>query len=301
MTRGTRQKRISWWVGLFLLPCLLLYLSAVIAPIGMAVALSLFAWDGSGPMDFVGLGNWSTFVTDTDALLALRRTGVLVLASWLLQIPLAMALGVYTAGRGIHRAVLSAVYFVPTLLSAAAIGVLWGQLFSGVGGGIPYAAEHFGLFFLAPDWLGDPNLVMITIVVLVAWQWVPIHSLLFRAGYSQIPRSIYEAASIDGVSGFARFWYITLPMLRHTIVTSSILNIVGSLTIFDLIYVLTGGGPGQNSRVLALAQYLEGFGSMRFGYASTLAVVLGIVAIAASVVMIKVTGFGKMKSQAEGV
>lgn len=302
MTLTARKTtRIAWWAGIFLLPSLLLYASLVIVPIGVAMVLSLFDWDGSGPMEFIGLGNWSTFFADADAMAAMQRTGVLVVASWLVQVPLAMALGIYASGKARHRVVLSSVYFIPALMSAAAMGVLWGQLFSPVGGGISYAADNFGLFFLSPDWLGDPQLVMATIIALVAWQFVPFHALLFQAGVSQIPRSIYEAAAIDGVSGPRRFWFVTLPMLRHTIVTSSILNIVGSLTIFDLIYVLTQGGPGQHSRVLALAQYLEGFSSMRFGYASTLAVVLGAVAIAISLVMVRVTGFGKMKSQAEGV
>jgi raffinose/stachyose/melibiose transport system permease protein len=135
----------------------------------------------------------------------------------------------------------------------------------------------------------------------VAWEFIPFHSLLFEAGARQIPKSIYEAASIDGIGPYRQFFRITLPMLRHTIVTSSTLNLVGSLTVFDLIYTLTGGGPGQSSRVLALAQYLEGFESLDFGYASALAVVLGVVAVIVSLVLIRVTGFGKMRSQSEGV
>lgn len=301
MAKTVRRARVAWWVALFVLPALLLYASLVLVPIGIAAALSLFDWDGSGPMTFIGLENWVTFFGDQDALASVQRTALLVIASWVVQVPIAMAIGIYAAGTGRHRAVLSSIFFIPALMSAAAMGVLWGQLFSPVGGGVTYAAEHFGLFFLSPDWLGDPQLVLATIVALIAWQYVPFHALLFRAGVSQIPRSIYEAAAIDGVSGPRRFWSVTLPMLRHTIVTSTILNIVGSLTIFDLIYVLTQGGPGQSSRVLALAQYLEGFTAMRFGYASTLAVVLGALAITFSLIMVRVTGFGKMKSQAEGV
>lgn len=301
MAKTMKRAKVAWWVALFVLPALLLYASLVLVPIGVAAGLSLFEWDGSGPSEFIGLGNWFAFFSDQDALASVQRTALLVIASWLVQVPIAMALGVYAAGAGRHRALLTSVFFVPALMSSAAMGVLWGQLFSPVGGGVTYAAENFGLFFLSPDWLGDPQLVLATIVALIAWQFVPFHTLLFRAGVSQIPRSIYEAAAIDGVTGLRRFLFVTLPMLRHTIVTSSILNIVGSLTIFDLIYVLTQGGPGQSSRVLALAQYLEGFTSMRFGYASTLAVVLGGVAITFSLIMVRVSGFGKMKSQAEGV
>jgi ABC-type sugar transport system permease subunit len=142
---------------------------------------------------------------------------------------------------------------------------------------------------------------MATVIALIAWEFIPFHSLLYQAGVRQIPTSIYEAAALDGVGPTRRLFSITIPMLRHTIVTSSTLNIVGSLTVFDLIYTLTGGGPGESTRVLALAQYLEGFNSLSFGYASVLAVVLGVAAVIVSVILVGVTGFGRMRSQAEGV
>jgi raffinose/stachyose/melibiose transport system permease protein len=187
------------------------------------------------------------------------------------------------------------------LFSAAALGILWSLLLSPVNGGVTYASTHFGLFFLDHQWISDPDLVMGTVIVLVAWEFIPFHSLLFEAGARQIPKSIYEAAAIDGIGPYRRFFKITLPMLRHTIVTSSTLCLVGSLTVFDLIYTLTGGGPGQSTRVLALAQYLEGFESLDFGYASALALVLGVLAVIVSMLLIGVTGFGKMRSQSEGV
>jgi raffinose/stachyose/melibiose transport system permease protein len=301
LSQLAKKKGIAWWAGAFLLPAAALYVGLVVLPIVVAVVLSLCSWDGSGPIQYIGLGNWRQFIHDSDALSALQRTGLLVVISWLLQEPLAIALGIYASGRQRHRAVLTAVYFVPALISAAALGILWGQLLSAVNGGVPYAADHFGLFFLSHDWLGDPHLVMGTVVVLVAWQFVPFHSLLYQAGVNQIPRSLYEAAAIDGIGPWRKLWDITIPMLRHTIVTSSTLNIVGSLTVFDLIYVLTGGGPGQSSRVLALAQYLEGFSSFNFGYASVLAVVLGGCAVVISLVLVRLTGFGDMRSEAEGV
>ena len=106
-------------------------------------------------------------------------TGVLVVASWLVQEPIALALGIFAAGRQRHRALLTAVYFLPMLISAASLGILWNLLLSPVNGGVTYAATHFGLFFLNYQWLSDPNLVMATVIVLVAWEFIPFHSLLF--------------------------------------------------------------------------------------------------------------------------
>src|SRR3954462_2516023 len=295
-----RRPRVWWPLG-FLLPALVLFVGLVVLPIVVALLLSFCSWNGSTQIQFVGLANWHQFVHDDSALAALQRTALLVIASLLIQEPIAMALGIYAAGRQRHRAVLTAIYFLPMLISAAALGILLGQLLSPVNGGIQYAGQNFGLVFLNHDWLGDPELVMATVIVLIAWEFIPFHSLLYQAGVRQIPTSIYEAAALDGIGPVRRLFSITIPMLRHTIVTSSTLNIVGSLTVFDLIYTLTGSGPGESTRVLALAQYLEGFNSLNFGYASVLAVVLGVAAVIVSVILVGVTGFGKMRSQAEGV
>jgi raffinose/stachyose/melibiose transport system permease protein len=297
--RSPRRARV-WWPVWFLLPPVALFAGLVVLPIVLAVLLSFCTWNGTSAIHYTGMANWHQFIHDPSALAALERTFVLVIASWLIQEPIALALGLFAAGHQRHRALFSAIYFLPMLISAAALGILWGLLLSPVNGGVTYASTHFGLSFLDRQWLGDPNLVMATVIVLVAWEFIPFHSLLYEAGARQIPKSIYEAAAIDGIGPYRKFFRITLPMLRYTLVTSSTLNLVGSLTVFDLIYTLTGGGPGQSTRVLALAQYLEGFESLDFGYASTLAIVLGILAVIVSLLLIGLTGFGKMRSQAEG-
>lgn len=294
------KKRVAWWAAWFLLPAVLLFAGMVLVPIVVAVLLSLCSWDGSGAIHFIGLGNWRTLIHDSSAAAALERTGVLVVCSWLVQEPISLALGVFAAGRQKYRAVLTTLYFLPLVISAAALGILWSNLLSPIGGGVQYAGVHFGLGFLNKDWLGDSHLVLGTVIVLVSWEFIPFHMLLYQAGTRHIPASLYEAAAMDGITPVRKFWNITLPMLRHTIVTSSVLNIVGSLTVFDLIYTLTKGGPGESTTVLALDQYLEGFGDFTFGYAAVLAVLLGIIGIGVSLLLIKVTGFGKMRSQAEG-
>jgi raffinose/stachyose/melibiose transport system permease protein len=297
--RRPRRSRV-WWPVWFLLPPVALFAGLVVLPIVLAVLLSFCSWNGSSAIQYTGLANWHQFIHDPSALAALERTGVLVIASWLVQEPIALALGIFAAGRQRHRTWFTAVYFLPMLISAASLGILWNLLLSPVNGGVTYAGTHFGLFFLNHEWLSNPSLVMGTVIALVAWEFIPFHSLLFEAGARQIPKSIYEAAAMDGIGPYRRFFQMTLPMLRHTIVTSSTLNLVGSLTVFDLIYTLTGGGPGQSTRVLALAQYLQGFESLNFGYASTLAVVLGVLAVIVSLLLIGLTGFGRMRSQAEG-
>jgi raffinose/stachyose/melibiose transport system permease protein len=299
---GLRRPRVVWWAVWFMAPASVLFGALVLVPVIVAVWLSFVRWNGVGTAHFVGLGNWSQLFRDATAGASLERTGILVGASWALQEPLAIALGIYIAGCQRHRAVLSAIYFLPLLISGAGIGIMWQNLLSPVGGGVQYIGIHLSpLGFLNKDWLGDPNLVLGTVVVLVAWEFIPFHMLLYQAGTRAIPGVLYEAAALDGISGFQRLRYITLPLLRNTIVTSSTLNIVGSLTIFDVIYTLTQGGPGESTRVFALDQYIVGFNEMNFGYGSTLAVALGVLGIAVSLVIIRVTGFGRMRSQMEGL
>jgi raffinose/stachyose/melibiose transport system permease protein len=299
--RAARRGRRATWVAWFLLPGLALFVGLVLLPIIVAALLSFSSWNGSGAIRLTGFGNWIEFIHDPSAAAALERTGILVVASWLIQEPIALALGIFVAGRQIHRVFLATIFFLPALFSSAALGILWSQLLSPVNGGVQYAGSHFGLAFLNHDWLGDVHLVLAAVIVLVAWQFIPFHTLLYQAGVRQIPRSLYEAAALDGITAWARVRRITIPMLRNTIVTSSTLNVVGSLTVFDLIYTLTTGGPGQSTRVLALDQYLEGFSSFNFGYASALGLVLGVLGMVIAIVLVKVTGFGKMRSQAEGV
>lgn len=295
-----RRRPIAWWAVWFVLPALLLFALLVLVPIVVALGLSFVSWHGVGAAHFAGLSKWTQLFHDPTAGAALERSGIVVGASWLIQEPVALALGVFAAGRQRYRAVLTALFFLPLLISGAGIGIMWSNLLSPIGGGVQYAATHFGLGFLNHGWLASPRLALPTVIVLVAWEFIPFHTLLYQAGTKQIPTVLYEAASLDGITPTRKFRFITLPMLKNTIVTSSVLNIVGSLTVFDLIYTLTQGGPGESTRVLPLEQYVVGFGEQHFGYGSVLAVALGVIGIVVSVVLIKITGFGRMESQAEG-
>ncbi len=295
-----RGRKLEWWAVWLMLPAICLFTMLVLIPIVVALILSFTSWSGVGPVHFAGLSKWSELFHDSTAGASLERSGVVVGVSWLLQEPIAIALGIYIAGRQHYRAFLSAIYFLPLLISGAGIGIMWSNMLSPIGGGVQYAGIHFGLGFLNNDWLGNPSLVLGTVVILVSWEFIPFHMLLYQAGTRQIPTTLYEAAALDGITSWGRIRFVTIPMLRNTIVTSSVLNIVGSLTVFDLIYTLTQGGPGESTRVFSLDQYIVGFGEMHFGYGSVLAVALGGIGIIISLVLIRVTGFGRMKSEMEG-
>ena len=281
---------------LMAVPALAFFVVFALAPMVLVVVLSLTKWDGLGSPAWAGIANWKRLATDPVTHHAIWLTVKVMVYSWLVQTPISLLLGVFIAGQQRYRALLAVVYFVPLLLSTAAIAITFKNLLD----------PNFGLAnavkasFLAKDWLGNPNLVLFTVVFVIAWQFVPFHTLLYQAGVRQIPRTIYEAAAIDGAGAVAQFFRITLPQLRYTIVTSSTLMLVGSITYFDVVFVLTGGGPGIATRTLPLDMYLTGFSSNEMGRASAIAVVLVVAGLLLSLGLVRFSGFARMRSQMEG-
>ena len=281
---------------LMAVPALAFFVIFALAPMLIVVFLSLTRWDGLGSPSWIGLENWKRLATDPVTRNAVWLSLKVMVLSWLVQTPVSLLLGVFIAGKQRYRALFAVLYFIPLLLSTAAIAIAFKNLLD----------PNFGLAtaanvpLFAKDWLGDPNLVLYTLIFVIAWQFVPFHTLLYQAGVRQIPQSIFDAAAIDGAGAVTQFFRITLPQLRYTIVTSSMLMLVGSLTYFDVVFILTGGGPGIATRLLPLDMYLTGFSSNEMGRASAIAVVLVVAGLALSLALVRFSGFAKMRSQMEG-
>ncbi len=287
--------------SLMLVPAGILFIVFAFLPVLVAVPLSFTDWNGLFQFNWIGFENWVRVVHDPLALRSMQLTFLITVLSWLLQTPISLIIGVYLAGPQRHRAVLGAIFFVPLLLSSAAVAIAWSNMLDPNFGAINQTLRTLGLTALAnTNWLGDPTLAFISVVVVVSWTYVPFHALLYQAGARQIPPSIYEAAQMDGASGTRIFFEFTLPLLKYTIVTSSMLLIVGAVTSFDILFMLTGGGPGTSTRILPLHMYVEGFQSHEFGYSSTLAVLLAVVGSILSYTLVRLSGFASMRSQMGG-
>ncbi|GAA4623540.1 sugar ABC transporter permease [Actinoallomurus vinaceus] len=277
-------------------PALALFALFALAPMAIVVYLGLTKWDGLATPAWAGAANWRTALTSGVTRHAVWLTLKFMAISWLVQTPVSLLLGVFVAGRQRYRAVLAVLYFIPLLISSAAVAIIFKNLLDpnfGLG-----AALH--LSWLSRDWLGDPDLAFATIVFVIAWQFVPFHTLLYQAGVRQIPASLYEASAIDGAGRVAQFRYVTLPQLRYTIVTSSTLMLVGSLTYFDLVFVMTGGGPGYATRLLPLDMYITGFQSTQMGLASVVSVILVAAGLVLSLGIVRFSGFSRMRSRQAG-
>ena len=279
------------------LPALALFGGFALAPMVLVFVLGFTQWSGLGKPVWAGLSNWHEVVADPVTQGAGWLTLKLMVTSWLVQTPICLLLGVFIAGPQRYRSVLAVIYFIPLLLSTVAIGITFRALLD-PNFGVSAAPS---LAFLAHDWLGDEDLAFYSIVAVVSWQFIPFHTLLYQAGVRQIPRIIYEAAIVDGAGRLAMFWHITLPQLRYTIVTSSMLILVGSLTYFDLVYVMTQGGPGFATRLLPLDMFLSAFSRREMGRASAIASLLVGGGLLLSLVLVRFSGFARMRSQQEGL
>jgi ABC-type sugar transport system permease subunit len=289
----TRQDRPSGW---YLAPALVFFGAFAVLPMVLVVYLSFTSWDGFGSPTLSGTENWTRLIEDGRAWESLRLTLLFMVLTWVVQTPIALLIGVWAAGRQRNRAVLSSIFFLPLLLSTAAIALLWSAVLD----------PNFGATQSLPllggiNFLGNTEIVVYTVVWVISWQYVPFHTLLYQAAARQVPESLYEAATLDGAGRYRQFFTITLPLLKYTVITSTVLMLVGSVTTFDTILILTGGGPGTSTRILPLHMYITGFSGFEFGYASTISVVLLLLGAGLSLLVTRATGFRKMQSQTEGV
>ncbi|MFD1365985.1 carbohydrate ABC transporter permease [Actinoplanes sichuanensis] len=278
-------------------PALIAFTLFGVVPLLGVLVLSFSSWTGqTTDIPFSGLDSWRAVLSDPDLPHALWVTFLIMALSWLVQTPISILIGVFLAARHRYRAVLAVLYFIPLLLSQAAISITYKALLDpnfGLGAGL-------GFPFLQQDWLGDGTLAIGVVVFVVSWQFIPFHSLIYQGGVRQIPASMYEAAQIDGAGRIRQFFNITLPQLKYTIITSSTLMVVGSLTFFDLIWVLTAGGPGGATQSLAVDMYQRGFKANLMGPASAIAVILVLFGLLLALGLRRLGGRDQADSQLEG-
>ncbi|GGY41568.1 carbohydrate ABC transporter permease [Streptomyces tanashiensis] len=299
--RRGRSSRSSTGVGrpgfAWAAPAAVFFGLFALVPLVLVVVLSFTRWNGLGSPEFVGLDNWSRLLDDPVMVKSLWLSLFLTVLGVVVQTPISILLGVWAAGRQRNRAVLSAVYFVPLLLSITAVSVLWRAVLD----------PNFGVPSQATWLFGDGNLFgtqagAIGVLVFVStWQFTPLHTLIYQGAARAVPQVLYQAAQIDGAGTVRQFFHITLPQLRNSIVTSMILMVVGGLTTFDTVLILTQGGPGTDTTNSAYYMYQKAFKSFDFGAASAIALLLVLVATLVSLAMVRLTGYDRMRSTMEGV
>lgn len=275
------------------LPGLVFFVVFAVVPMAGVIYLSFTNWNGLTSPQFTGAANWSKFAGDGTVWQSTWITAALLVGNMLIQAPVSVLLGVWSAGFQRNRAVLSAIFFLPLLFSTAATAVMWRQLLD-PNFGVPARIGHLNVF--GGQWSSIAALILVT-----SWQYIPFHTLIYQGAARAIPRSLYEAAEIDGAGRVQQFARITLPQLRNAIITSTTFMVIGGLTAFDIVLLLTDGGPGTDTSILPFKMYQTAFQTYDFGYGSAIATFLLALATGISLILVKASGYDKMRSTLEGV
>jgi len=276
-------------ISLFLAPALFFFALYVLAPIPVSFYYSLMRWDGIGERVFIGFQNWAELIRDPIFWRALRNNVTLVVISQIVQLPMGIALALLLTSKFRWAKLLKTIYVLPYLMSAVAIGMLWRYIYEPTFGLLTMFLEALGRYDWILDWLGDPKVVLYSVINAINWQFIPFYMLLFMAALVGIPDELYEAAKIDGASGWKVFWTVTLPLLWPTVINAATLSLVGSLKYFDLIHVLSGGGPNHASELMATYMYKRSFQHFRMGYGSTVAIALFTIGFVMSMIFLRAT------------
>jgi ABC-type sugar transport system permease subunit len=277
LVRTKRVRVRTWEPGplLLLAPSLVSIGAVSVYPVLLGLWLSFRDTTLASPTDsFIGVGNYGQLLADGQFWNAWTHTIEFTAASTLLEtilgLMMALVLSERFRGRGIVRAAMLVPWAIPTVVTSK----MFGWLLDGQNGVVNYLLRSVGLIPHNVDWYGSTSSALWTIVVADVWKTTPFMALLLLAGLQTIPHSLAEASLIDGASPWQHFWYVRLPLLAPTLLIATMFRALDAFRIFDLVYVLTGGGPADSTEVLSTMTYKNLFSALQFGYGSALSTVM---------------------------
>lgn len=271
-----RKKKIQWQPLILLAPAIIIVLLIIGYPVARAIVLSLYKYDMTNLQNvkFIGLQNYIDIFTKDDAFWpALKNTvlwvGVTVTAQLLLSLLLANILNKSFRGRGIVRSVVLIPWVTPCVL----ISLMWAWIFNGNYGVMNEILKSLHLIKENVAWIAQPNTALWVQILAMIWQGIPFFTIMILAAMQSVPRELYESASVDGASSVKQYFYITLPGIASTIVSTVMIRLIWVFNNVDIVYTMTGGGPGYSSLTLSVYTYLQAQKSMKFGYGSAVAII----------------------------
>ncbi|GLX70269.1 carbohydrate ABC transporter permease [Paenibacillus glycanilyticus] len=274
-------------IALYVLPSLLLILAVVYIPIVLTGYYGLNEWNGIGAMKWVGLDNYAALIKDHAFWSSAGHSLLLAVFSMLsliIYLVVAMVLAAKLKGANLFRKI----YLIPMLLSSVAIAQLWLKIYHPTNGIMNTLLESLGVAN-PPAWLAETDLVLFALFIPILWQYAGFYILIYYAALKNIPSSLEEAAKIDGASSFQIAYKIKFPLVMEVVKVTIVLAVVGSLKYFDLIYVMTDGGPNGSSEVMASYMYHKAFKAYDFGYGSAVGFFLLIICLVATWIIRKAT------------
>ena len=270
-------------IGMFAGPALIIYVAFVFLPVVLAAYYSFFNWSGLGPLDrFIGFDNYTRALTDPVFHGAVGNNFIIVALSLTIQGPLALGIALLLNRRIRGRGLLRVLIFVPYVLAEVIAGLAWRLILQPHG---PFDAVMAGLGLggLRQLWLADPSIALWTVFGVLTWKYLGLAIILLLAGLQGVPEELMEAAAIDGANWWQTQWRITIPLLGPTIRIWAFLSIIGSLQLFDMVWILTGGGPLNSTHTMASYMVLYGLNRSQVGFGSAVAVILFFISLTVAI------------------
>lgn len=262
-------------IFLFILPAALFFALFIIIPIFMSLYYSFTNWDGITQVEWAGFSNYIEMFTSKTIKFGLAAKNSLLIAgaSLCIQIPISLLFALLLSRKSIRfRNIFLTIYFIPVLISSVAIGQLWMRIYNNDYGVLNYILSAVGLESLKNNWLGNQALAMGAVLVPILWQYIGYHMLILYSGIKSVPEELLESAKIDGCTEWQTARYITIPVIKPIIKVSVIFSVTGSLKMFDIIYVLTNGGPAHATEVPTTLMISMLFSRNRYGMGSAMAI-----------------------------
>lgn len=278
-----------WVQMLFILPAFVIFSVFIVIPMLSSFYYSFTDWNGLNPnVHTVGFKNYKTLIHDSEVWISLKNTLYFAILVTILQNVISLILAMLVDGTNWIFRFLRVLYLIPALLSALAIGYIWSYLYNPIFGIMNTVLTDMGLSNWTQDWLGDPKWSMLSVVFTNIWQWTGLSLVIYLAGLQAIPADMYEAADIDGAGKWKRFVHITFPLIAPSFTINILISIIGSFKVFDIIYVMTKGGPGTTTESLAILLYKKAFNFNEMGYGTAIAVVMFLIILVISIIQLTI-------------
>ncbi len=285
---GLKRRRETRFAWLLILPTVLFVTVFTAAPIVFSFILSFFSYSVIKPAQWVGLANYNSLLHDSNAQRAFGVTILLTAGIVIAEVVVGLALAVGVQRRmNWARPIFRSAFFVPLLVSGASISIVMSYIFDPQFGVVNYYLQLLGLPQV--PWLNSTWGAIVTVMIVVTWQQLGFTFIVFSAALGAVPRELVEAARTDGAGGWRIFRKITVPMISPSILFTVTVGVIGTLQLFDQPYVLTKGGPGNATTTVVLDMYQQAFQNLRFGYASSISVILFIVVLIATFLQFRIS------------
>jgi raffinose/stachyose/melibiose transport system permease protein len=274
---------------MLLFPALILFLVFVLIPFVYEFWISLHHWDGFGEMKYIGLHNYLALLKDAQFYLALKHNLLYALGTVIGKVFFALVIALLLNGAFRGVVFFRTVFFLPAVMSFVAIGILWQWIYNPSFGMLDAVLTQTGITKIPIQWLGQSSTALLSLIIVDIWRWTGYHMVLFLAGLQNIQKDLYEAAEVDGASSMQRLFYITLPQLKTITLLNITISAMGAFNVFDIIYVMTDGGPYNSTNVLLTYMYKQTFGASNdFGYGTTIAFALFLIILVITFIHLRI-------------